>query len=45
MTNKIPKSIAKFIRKEKAQIRRKVIDVEEQKKLIKEMIKKINIKK
>ncbi|RLC34389.1 MAG: hypothetical protein DRZ76_02760 [Candidatus Nealsonbacteria bacterium] len=34
---KLPRSIRKFIRKEKARIRREVLDLQEQKKLIDEL--------
>lgn len=34
---KLPKSIRKYIRKEKARIRREVFDIKEQKRLIKEL--------
>jgi len=34
---KLPRSIRKFIRKEKARIRREVLDLKEQEKLIKEI--------
>lgn len=37
---KLPKSIRKYIRREKARIRREVLDVKEQKKLIEELYKK-----
>jgi len=38
---KIPKSLRKFIRKEKARIRREVLDLKEQKKKIQELYEKI----
>lgn len=38
---KLPKSIRKFIRKEKAQIRREVLDIKEQEKLIQGLYQKI----
>jgi hypothetical protein len=34
MKKKLPKSVRKFIRKEKARIRREVLDIKEQEKLI-----------
>ncbi len=34
MKKKLPKSLKKYIRKEKARIRREVLDLEEQKELI-----------
>jgi uncharacterized membrane-anchored protein len=37
---RLPKSIKKFIRKEKAHIRREVLDVEEQERLIQELYQK-----
>ncbi len=37
---KLPKSIRKYIRKEKARIRREVLDLAEQKRLIDELYKK-----
>ena len=37
---KLPKSIRKYIRKEKARIRREVFDIKEQKRLIKELYEK-----
>lgn len=40
MKSKLPKSIKKYIRKEKARIRREIIDFEEQNKKIQELIKK-----
>lgn len=40
MKTKIPKSIRKYIRKEKSRIRREIIDLEEQNKKIQELIKK-----
>lgn len=40
MKKKLPKSIRKHIRKEKARIRREVFDVEEQKKLISKLYEK-----
>lgn len=40
MEKKIPKSIRKYIRKEKARIRREVLDLEEQEKLINQLYQK-----
>ena len=40
MKKKPPKSLRKFIRKEKARIRREVFDLKEQEKLIQELYKK-----
>lgn len=37
---RLPKSLKKFIRKEKARIRREISDIEEQKKLINELYQK-----
>jgi len=37
---KLPKSIKKYIRKEKVRLRREVLDLEKQKKLIDELYKK-----
>lgn len=45
MKAKLPKSIRKYIRKEKARIRREIIDVEEQNKKIQELIEKFYNKK
>ncbi len=44
MTKKkrMPNSIRKFIRKEKARIRREVLDIKEQEKLISELYEKIH---
>jgi hypothetical protein len=42
---KLPNSIRKFIRVQKAQIRRQFWDVKKQEELIKEMYNKINIVK
>jgi hypothetical protein len=39
---KYPKSVKKFIRSQKAQIRRQFLDVKKQEELIKEMYNKIN---
>ena len=41
-TKKLPKSVRKFIRTQKAQIRRQFLDVKKQEELIKEMYNKIN---
>jgi hypothetical protein len=41
---KLPKSIRKFIRREKARIRREVLDIKEQEELINELYKKYLIK-
>lgn len=38
----MPKSIKKFISREKAKIRRKILDVKKQKELIEEMYSKLN---
>jgi len=40
MKKKLPKSIRKFIRKEKARIRREVLDLKKQQELINELYKK-----
>ena len=37
---KLPQSLRKYIRKEKARIRREVSDFEEQKKMIKELLQR-----
>jgi len=37
MKRKLPKSIRKYVRKEKARIRREVLDLKEQEKLIQEL--------
>lgn len=37
MVKKLPRSVRKFIRREKARIRREVLDVQEQEKLIGEL--------
>ena len=37
---RLPKSLRKFIRKEKARIRREVLDIKEQEKLINELYQK-----
>jgi len=41
----MPKSIRKFIRKEKARIRREVLDVKKQEELIAEIYKKLSKRK
>jgi len=38
---KLPKSLRKYIRKEKARIRREVLDLKEQEQLISELYKKL----
>lgn len=38
---RMPKSVRKFIRKEKARIRREVLDIKEQEKLINQLYEKI----
>lgn len=43
--NKMPKSSRKFIRKEKARIRREVLDIEEQKELIAKIYKRFSKEK
>ncbi len=40
MKKQLPKSIRKYIRKEKARIRKEILDPEEQKKKIKELIER-----
>lgn len=40
MDVKLPKSIRKFIRKEKARIRREILDLKEQERLIQELYQK-----
>lgn len=42
--SKLPRSIRKYIRKEKARIRREVFDLKEQEKLIGELYKKFSKK-
>ena len=37
MKRKLPKSLRKYIRKEKARIRREVLDIKEQERLIQEL--------
>jgi len=41
MVKKLPKSIRKYVRKEKARIRREVFDLGKEKKLINELYQKI----
>lgn len=38
---RLPRSLRKFIRQEKARIRRETLDLEEQKRLIKELYEKL----
>jgi len=38
---RLPKSLRKFIRKEKARIRREILDIKEQEKLINELYQKL----
>jgi len=38
---RMPKSLRKYIRREKARIRREVLDIKEQEKLIQELYKKL----
>jgi hypothetical protein len=40
MTTRLPKSVRKFIRKEKARIRKEVLDKKEQERLIQELYQK-----
>ena len=40
MSKKLPKSLRKFIRREKTRIRREVLDIKKQKELIAELYKK-----
>jgi hypothetical protein len=42
---RLPKSIRKYIRKEKARIRREVLDLKEQEKLIEELYQKFQKQK
>ncbi len=42
--SKLPKSMRKYIRKEKARIRREVLDIKGQQKQIDELYQKINAK-
>jgi len=42
MKKKPPKSLRKYIRKEKSRIRREILDIQEQERLIKELIKKFH---
>jgi len=44
MKRKIPRSLRKFIRREKARIRRQILDPEKQEELIKEIYNKLNQK-
>ena len=41
MKRKLPKSLRKYIRQEKARIRREVLDIKEQEKLIQELYQKL----
>lgn len=41
MRKRLPKSIRKYIRREKARIRREVLDVKEQEKLIQQLYQKV----
>ena len=45
MKRKLSKSVRKYIRKQKAQIRREILDVKKQQELISELIKKFHINK
>jgi hypothetical protein len=45
MKRRIPRSVAKHIRREKARIRKQVLDPAEQKRLISELLKSIKNKK
>ena len=40
---RLPKSLRKFIRQEKARIRREVLDMKEQEEKIKELYQKLNL--
>jgi len=40
---RLPKSLRKFIRKEKARIRREVLDIKEQEEKIRELYQKLNL--
>ncbi len=40
MKRKLPKSVRKYLRREKARIRKEVFDVDEQERLIKELYQK-----
>jgi hypothetical protein len=42
MNPRLPKSVRKYLRKEKARIRREVFDVKEREKLIKELYQKVS---
>ncbi len=44
MPKRLPKSLRKFIRQEKAKIHRSVSDLAEQKRLISELYQKLNLK-
>lgn len=44
LKKKFPKSIRKYIRKEKARIRREILDLEKQEKLIQELYQKLHKK-
>lgn len=44
MPKRLPKSLRKFIRQEKARIHRLVSDLDEQQRLIKELYQKLNLK-
>ena len=44
MTKKLPKSLRKYIRQEKARIRREVLDLKEQEKQIQELYQKLHAK-
>jgi len=41
IVKKLPKSLRKYIRKEKAQIRHKILDLKEQERLIQELYQRI----
>jgi hypothetical protein len=43
MKKKLPKSLRKYIRKEKARIRRQIFDFKEQEKLIDDLYKKLSM--
>lgn len=45
MKKRLPKGLRKFIRQEKARIRREVLDFQEQQKLINELYERLSIKK
>jgi hypothetical protein len=44
MPERLPKSLRKFIRQEKAKIRRSVFDLAEQQRLIKELYRRLGLK-